>query len=169
LAIVEGQFSTVGFYSIKVEKKKGENGNFLEGVTIHKKSTIGEGNKTVIKAKTGELVSNENTNLLKLVLHDGNYYEDVIPKNYADRNKYPFAKANFKTDVINIDLNKLNNVDINDESVTNTDNMLNINQLIYTLDSLNKNYKKEILSFSDNIYQRTGVNTTIKKMQLLIQ
>ncbi len=167
LAIVEGQFSTVGFYSIKVEKKKGENGNFLEGVTIHKKSTIGEGNKTVIKAKTGELVSNENTNLLKLVLHDGNYYEDVIPKNYADRNKYPFAKANFKTDVINIDLNKLNNVDINDESVTNTDNMLNINQLIYTLDSLNKNYKKEILSFSDNIYQRTGVNTTIKKNAII--
>jgi lipopolysaccharide export system permease protein len=51
LAIAEGQFSDVGFYNIKVNKKSGENGNILTGITIHKKSNIGDGGKTVIKAK----------------------------------------------------------------------------------------------------------------------
>ena len=157
LAIAEGQFSSIGSYTIKVDKKLGENGNILKGVTIHQKSTTGDGNKTVIKAKNGELISNENSNLLKLVLHDGYYYEDVIPKKYEERRKLPFAKAKFKTDIINIDLTKLNNVDLNDQSVTNTDNMLNVNELRYTLDSLNRNYKKDVLSFTDNIYQRTGI------------
>ena len=158
LAITEGQFSDVGFYSIKVDKKLGENGNSLKGVTIHKKSTNGEATRTVIKAKTGELVSNESSNLLQLVLNDGYYYEDIIPKAYNEQNKMPFAKASFKTDVINIDLNKLDNVDINDESVKNTEFMLNVKELLYTLDSLNKYYKKDVISFTDNIYQRTGVN-----------
>ena len=38
LAIAEGQFSDVGLYNIKVNKKSGENGNILTGITIHKKS-----------------------------------------------------------------------------------------------------------------------------------
>ena len=157
LAIAEGQFSNVGFYSIKVDKKSGENGNLLTGITIHKKSNSGEGNKTVIKAKNGELVSNENSNLLKLILHNGYYYEDIVPKKYEERNKLPFAKASFKTDIINMDLAKLNTVDINDESVSNTDNMLNVSELKYTLDSLNKNYKRDVISFTENIYQRSGI------------
>lgn len=165
LAIAEGQFSNIGFYSIKVDKKTGLNGNILTGITIHKKSAQGEGNKTVIKAKNGELISNETSNYLKLILHDGYYYEDVIPQKYEDRNKLPFAKARFKTDIINMDLTKLNDVDMNDESVTNTDKMLNVSELRYTLDSLNKNYKKDVVSFSENIYQRTGIVNTSQKVK----
>ena len=82
MAIAEGQFSEVGLYNIKVEKKSGEGGRFLSQVTIHKKSVLGSGSNTVIKAKKGELISNENSNVLKLVLKDGNYYEDIIPKNF---------------------------------------------------------------------------------------
>ncbi|MBC7642624.1 MAG: LptF/LptG family permease [Flavobacterium sp.] len=165
MAIAEGQFSTVGPYSIKVDKKSGENGNTLTGVTIHQKSSTGEGNKIVIKAKNGQLQGDEKTNLLKLVLYQGYYYEDIIPKKYEERNKLPFAKASFKTDVINIDLAKLNNVNINDESVTNTDDMLNVAELKYTLDSLNKNYKKDVISFTDNIYPRTGISNVNKKIK----
>jgi lipopolysaccharide export system permease protein len=36
--------------------------------------------------------------------------------------------------------------------------MLNLNELKYTLDSLNKNYKKDIVSFTENIHQRTAIN-----------
>lgn len=165
MAIAEGQFSTIGAYSIKVDRKSGENGNFLDGVTIHQKSATGEGNKIVIKAKTGQLVGDDNSNLLKLILKNGYYYEDIIPKKYEDRNKFPFAKASFKTDIINIDLAKLNNVDLNDQSVTNTDAMLNVAELKYTLDSLNKNFKKDVVSFADNIYSRTGISNTDKKIK----
>jgi lipopolysaccharide export system permease protein len=165
LAITEGQFSTVGTFSIKVDKKLGENGNILKGITIHEKSLNNEGNKKVIKAKDGLLISNEKSNYLKLVLNNGFYYEDIIPIKWEDKNKLPFAKSNFGKYTINIDLTKLNDVNMNDESVTNTDNMLTVSQLNYALDSLNKTFKKDVLSFSDNIYQRTGVNNINKKIK----
>lgn len=156
MAIAEGQFSDVGSYNIKVNKKSGENGNLLSGVTIHKKASSGQGTSTVIQSKTGELVSNMDSDILKLVLRDGYYYEDITPKKFEDRKKMPFAKSSFKRYVINMDLSKLNKLDDSGEKVT-TNGMLNINELNYTLDSLNKNFDKDIISFADNIYQRTGI------------
>jgi len=149
LAITEGQFSDVGAYNIKVNKKSGENGNHLTGITIHQKSQNGDGSKTVIRATNGELVSNEKTNLLQLILNDGNYYQDITPKSYEDREKMPFAKSSFKVYRINIDLSQLNKVDTKDESVSNTNNMLNVSDLKYTLDSLNKNRNSDIIAFTE--------------------
>lgn len=150
LAIAEGQFNDVGFYNIKVNKKSGPEGNTLTGITIHKKSQNGDGNKTVIKAKNGELVSSEKSNILQLVLNEGYYYEDITPKSYVDREKMPFAKSSFKKQIINIDLSELNKVDINQESVANTNTMLNVNELNYTIDSLKTNMKADLIAFSDN-------------------
>jgi lipopolysaccharide export system permease protein len=156
MAIAEGQFNDVGTYNIKVNKKSGENGNILTGVTIHEKANnVGE-NKTVIKAKNGKLISNEKSSILKLVLNDGYYYQDVTPKKYDDRAKLPFVKAAFKKQIINIDLSELNKVDDNQE-ISSTNGMLNVNELRYTLDSLNKNLNNEIVSFSENINQRVGI------------
>jgi lipopolysaccharide export system permease protein len=160
MAIAEGQFSEVGNYTIKVDKKSGDKGNYLTGVTIHKKLDNGEGNTTVIKAEKGELVSSETSNTLKLVLTNGNYYEDVIPTDYAQRNKVPFAKGTFKRDVINIDLSKLNQSSMASVDISNNTTMLNIHELRFTLDSLNKNYKKDLISYADNIYLRTSVANT---------
>lgn len=157
LAIAEGQFSDVGFYNIKVNKKSGENGNILTGITIHKKSDLGDGSRTVIKAKHGRLISNENSNNLQLVLNDGNYYEDILPKNYEDRPKMPFVKSSFKKDIINIDISELNKIDTDNENITNTNTMLTIGELNYTLDSLKKTFKNDVISFSENINQRVGI------------
>jgi lipopolysaccharide export system permease protein len=154
LAIAEGQFNDVGFYNIKVNKKSGAEGNTLTGITIHKKSKIGDGSKTVIKAKDGELISSEESSILQLVLNNGYYYEDIVPKKYEDRSKMPFAKSSFKKQIINIDLSELNKVDVNDESVANTNTMLTVNELNYTLDSLNKNMKTDIISFTENSNSR---------------
>jgi lipopolysaccharide export system permease protein len=163
MAIAEGQFSEIGYYTIKVDKKSGENGNHLTGITIHKKSLRGDGVRTVIKAKDGDLVSNENSNILKLVLNDGFYYEDLIPKKYEDRNKIPFAKASFKKDVINLDLSILNG-NQNDQNITNTTSMLNMSELNYTIDSLHKIYNRDIVSFAENIHQRTGIMNVNKSI-----
>ena len=160
MAIAEGQFSQVGTYNIKVEKKSGDNGRYLSGVTIHKLSPIGAGSNTVIKAKKGELVSSENSNILKLVLKDGNYYEDIIPKKFEERNKVPFAKSEFKTYVINIDLSKLNSANLDEENITNTNTMLNVNELSFTLDSLQKNYNKDLVSIVENINLRSSMTTS---------
>lgn len=157
LAIAEGQFSDVGFYNIKVNKKSGENGNTLTGITIHKKSNVGDGGKTVIIAKNGELISSEESSILKLVLNDGYYYEDLVPKNYLDRNKVPFAKSSFKKYIINLDLSKLNIANQDEENISNTNTMLNVNELNYTLDSLHKSLKTDIISFSETSNQRIAI------------
>ena len=160
MAIAEGQFSQVGTYNIKVEKKSGDNGRYLSGVTIHKLSSTSAGSNTVIKAKKGELISNENSNILKLVLKDGNYYEDIIPKRFEERNKVPFAKSEFKTYVINIDLSKLNSANLDEEQITNTNTMLTVGELKFTLDSLQKNYNKDLVSIVENISLRSSMTNS---------
>ena len=156
LAIAEGQFSDVGIYNIKVNKKSGENGENLTGITIHKKSEMGDGSRIVIKAKKGKLVSNEGSNTLQLILNDGNYYEDILPKNYEDRPKMPFVKSAFKKNIITIDISEFNKIDVDNENITNTNTMLTTSELRYTIDSLQKNYKTDIKSYTESITQRVG-------------
>ncbi len=156
LAIAEGQFSDVGVYNIKVNKKSGKNGENLTGITIHKKSELGDGSRIVIKAKNGKLVSSKDSNTLQLILNDGNYYEDILPKNYEDRPKMPFVKTAFKKNIITIDISEFNKIDVDNENITNTNTMLTTSELRYTIDSLQKNYKTDITSYTDNINQRVG-------------
>ena len=157
MAIAEGQFSDIGTYNIKVDKKSGENGNYLQGITIHKKMNAFDGSKNVIKAKSGLLISSKNSSILKLVLKDGYYYEDIVPEKYEERSKLPFAKSSFQKYIINIDLSKLNSSTETEYQISNTSMMLNINELKYTIDSLNTTVDKTILSFADNIYQKSDI------------
>jgi lipopolysaccharide export system permease protein len=155
MAISEGQFNTIGNSNIKVDKKTGDNGEFLEGVVMHVKNTnLGIGANTVIKAKNGILKSNTNSNYLQLELLDGNYYENILPSSYEDRLRKPFAKSSFERYIINIDLTKLNKMENSDDDVT-SEKMLTIGELNYTLDSLKINYNKDIVSFAENISMRS--------------
>lgn len=153
MAIAEGQFNAIGNFNIKVDKKSGENGEKLTGVTIHKRLPSAS-NATILRSKTGLLKSNEKSNLLQLELFDGYYYDEIYSKNPVERMKQPFAKSSFSKHVLNIDLTKLNSNDMDDEKIANTNTMLNINELKYTLDSLETNYTKESKSIADNISQR---------------
>lgn len=164
MAIAEGQFNTIGNISIKVDKKSGENGELLDGVIMHIKNTsYGFGANTVIKSKKGILGSTEDSNLLQLTLLDGNYYENIQPSDINDRKKQPFAKSSFKKYVINIDLSKLNKVDDNQEITS--EKMLNIGELKYSVDSLQNQYNKEVVSFSENIVTRNDNIFNSKKTQ----
>lgn len=161
MAITEGKFNNLGNINIKVNKKSGDNDQFLEGVIMHKKSSMGEGAKTVIKSEKGELVSNNTSNILQLVLQNGYYYEDITPKNWQDRKKVPFAKVFFKQYTINIDLSKFtSNINDQKEDITNNSNMLNLKELQYSVDSLQTTYNKEVYAIADNTYNRLGINYT---------
>jgi len=161
MAIAEGQFNDIGDnFNIKVEEKSGENGKFLKGVTIHKKSsTRVAGNHTVIIAETGELASQEDSNILKLILYDGYYYDDTPPKKLKDRQKKPFVKSEFKKHIMNIDLTELNNVDLDEKNVDNKYSMLNIAELNHTLDSLKLERQDNVMEFSKSMYNRTNIAT----------
>ena len=71
LALVPGTFNTeIPDYSIKFEEKYGENENFLKNVLIYdlRSNTV---NNKVITAKKGEIVSEEGSRYLNLILEDG--------------------------------------------------------------------------------------------------
>ena len=157
MAIAEGQFNDVGNINIKVDKKSGDRGQYLKGVTIHKKSGNGIGNYTTIRSKTGELISSEESEVLKLVLYDGNYYDEIQKKNFKERQKKPFAKSEFEKYTINVDLSEINKVDLDDKKITSKYDMLAINDLDYTIDSLVKKKSEAYKEFSTNVYNRTSI------------
>lgn len=162
MAIGEGQFNKIGATTtIKVEKKSGENGEFLEGITMHMKKGEFSPITTVIKAKKGVLKSDETTNLLQLDLLDGNYYEDIQAQKMEDRAKLPFAKSSFKKYTINIDLAKLNGTSEEGGEIINAYNMLNMSELKYTIDSLQLNYNKDVISYSENIDKNSQSLTNV--------
>lgn len=170
MAIAEGQFNIIEStpYNIKVAKKTGNNGQFLEHVIIHKKAADRLRNATTITAKTGELVSSKTSDVLKLILHDGNFYEDIHPAKLEERKKQPFAKSTFDTYTMSIDLSNLNNVDIDDKSYSNKYSMLNVKELDSTIAVLSLKRDKSIYDFSQILINRSGINKIVAPLKTVI-
>nr|WP_281261087.1 LptF/LptG family permease [Algibacter marinivivus] len=158
MLLAEGQFNPVGTYNIKFVDKYGDRDQFLKDVTIHVKDKTGRKNATVIKSKIGELASEKDSNVLKLILSDGHYYSDVSPQDRKALKRKPFAKSTFETKIINIDLSNLNNVDFDEQSQTDKYNMLNVSGLNKTIDSLVTKYGNENKTFAENLHLRSGLN-----------
>ncbi|UJH92225.1 LptF/LptG family permease [Antarcticibacterium sp. 1MA-6-2] len=155
MAISEGTFNDVGDFNIKVEDKTGENDQFLNDVIIHQKTARG-GNLTVIKANRGELVGSTDSDVLSLILFDGNYYNDIPQNDPSRRANKPFAKSSFEKHTINIDISDFNDVDLDDENYKNSQNMLKISELTQSIDSFSTAYNQERRKFADVIYTRSG-------------
>ena len=156
MAIVAGQFNPIGnAFNIKVDSKSGENGEKLTNVTIHKRNQDAK-TTTIIRAKRGLLKSGVDSNILKLELFDGYYYEEISSKKHEDRQRQPFAKSSFSKQVMNIDLTVLNTSNMDTEEIAHTNTMLTVSELNFTLDSLENNYAKEQKSISDNVSQRAN-------------
>lgn len=156
IAISEGQFSEIGDITIKVAKKEGDRGQFLDDVIIHKKDDRRTGNYTVVKADKGELISTEGSNTLSLKLIDGNYYEEVFQKDQKKQQRQPFAKSYFDEYIINIDMTEFNNIDLDEEQELSNQKMYKINELRYEIDSLSKDYSEDIVRFYENLSFRSG-------------
>jgi len=174
MAIAEGQFNQIGDINIKVDEKSGDRGQYLKGVIIHQKKGKSLGNYTVIISKTGELASSEDSNILKLVLFDGNYYDALQPKEYKDREKEPHAKSTFEKYTINVDLSKINDVDFEKQDVTSKYSMLNVKELNYSIDSLNKKEANNFKELAVTMYNRSTVaslnsNINPKEVDTLFQ
>jgi lipopolysaccharide export system permease protein len=156
LAIAEGQFNEIGNINIKVDKKTGDRDQFLEGVIIHQKSTVRQGNYKVIVSEKGELKSSTDSNILQLELINGNYYEEVLNKDTRKNINKPHAKSYFDNYIINVDLEILNSEDLNEKDHTSRYNMLNVQQLKFTIDSLKKMRKDDYYALSETLYNRSN-------------
>jgi lipopolysaccharide export system permease protein len=170
MAISEGVFNQIQDINIRVEKKSGERGQFLEDVLIHKRDPKRTGNYTVIKSKSGELKSSLQSNVIQLVLYEGNYYDDIYLRDHRKLASSPFVKSYFDSYTINIDVSDINKVDLSEEDITDNHRMLRINELFNRIDTfslaLEDNYKtyreNQIQKWSPDAFQyavRTDVDT----------
>ncbi|WP_084647701.1 LptF/LptG family permease [Gelidibacter mesophilus] len=165
MAIAPGQFNEVGNFNIKVDKKTGDRGQFLSKVILHQRHDNRPGNHTVIVADSGELKSSANSNILQLILFNGNYYEEVYSKKPSEIQKKPGVNSYFDTYTMNVDLEALNDVDMDDKSYTNRYNMLDVGGLNYTIDSLYQNKSNDYKNLAETLYGRTSISNLDKNLK----
>ena len=160
MAIAEGQFNQLNDINIKVAEKSGENGEYLRDVIIHQKKGTFTGNFTVIKANTGEFISDETSDILQLVLFDGNYYDEIQSKDYTKRTKNrPQVKSTFEKYIINIDVSQFNDIDFESKETITKHTMLNVVDLKTAIDSLNTKREGILTTFSETMLKRTNQHT----------
>ena len=164
LALVAGTFNTeIPGYSIKFKEKYGEDENLLKDVLIYELKSNNINNK-VITAKKGEIISEEGSRYLTLVLEDGHYNEEIKGqrKTLEERKRVPALKASFDTYKINIDISKIGNFDPDDLKYKTGKEMLSLNQLQFYVDSLQSPYHSFIENRSLRLYKMLKANTLIK-------
>lgn len=181
LALVAGSFNgDIPNYQIKFDEKYGENEELLKNVLIYDLSS-NKGNTKVISAKKGELVSDEGSRYMTLILKEGHFFEHHIKRKATrkDLDKMPASYADFDEYIINIDMSSFGDDSLADLKYTRNYNMLSLNQLKDTLPLIKLNYDayvktraknlalnvqaKKLYSYSDSI-----VNTTKKSSPILL-
>ncbi len=165
MVITPNQFNDLGDINIKVSEKYGDNDQFLRDVIIHKKAAR-PGNFTVIKAMDGELKGNVNSDLITLILNDGNYYDEIQQKTSSRRNKLPFAKTHFEKYILNIDLSSLGNVDMDSQQYSKGYNMLNVNGLKKEIDTLSIQVNRDVKAMGVEVDRRIGFNGLNKNIKI---
>ena len=170
MIIAEGQFNQLGDINIKVAEKSGENGEFLKDVIIHQKKGSYNGNFTVIKSKTGEFISDESSDVLQLLLFDGNYYDEIQSADYTKRTKNrPQVKSTFEKYIINIDASQFNDVDFTKKESITKHTMLNVIDLNTAIDSLYIKRGTILTNFSNTMLKKTNqyaLNLNYKAIEL---
>ena len=164
LAIAEGQFNEIGNITIKVDKKSGDRGQFLEGVVIHQKSDVRKGNFKVIVSEKGELKSSPDSNILQLELINGNYYEEIVDRDTRKNKNKPHVRSYFENYIFNVDLEILNSDDLDEKNHSDRYNMLNSSQLRKVIDTLKEKRKENYKTLSTTLYNRStfeALNTNI--------
>ncbi|MDH7446780.1 LptF/LptG family permease [Aquimarina sp. 2201CG14-23] len=165
MAITPNQFNDLGDINIRVSDKYGDNDEFLKNIIIHKKAARA-GNFTVIKATDGELKGNIDSDLITLVLNDGNYYDEIQQKSPKRRKKLPFAKTHFKQYVLNLDLSALDNVDMDAQQYSKGYNMLNVSGLKTQIDSISVQVNDEVKSTSEEVDRRNGFKELNRNLKI---
>lgn len=154
LALVAGSFnSDLPGYQIKFEEKYGEEKNLLRKVLIYD-LTARNGNTKVITAERGKIVSDEGSRYMTFILYDGFYYEDhtKAARTPSKRKKMPASEATFKEYEFNIDIaDAFGDGDIGSEKITDSYNMISLNQLSDTIPLLKNSYNEMLSSRAKTI------------------
>ncbi len=174
LALIPGSFnSEIPNYQIKFDKKYGKDKNLLEKVLIYDLSSD-KGNKKVITAKSGKILTEEGSKYMTFILYDGHYYEEHTNKtrSYKRVDKMPASSADFKEYSFNIDISSFSEDDLDKEKYKNSFSMLSLRQLKDTIPIMKTSYDEYIASRTKNIYVKVrakelySANDSIHKYEL---
>ena len=136
LDIREGVFyNGIPGYTIKVDKKTGENGDRLHGVMIYD-HTQKSGNATVMLADSGRMFTRFNGAYLGLELFHGHNY--VEQPDAADRAGASFIRQGFDHNLVTFSLASFDLGRTKEELFSTNRMMLNIAQLHHSTDSVQK-------------------------------
>lgn len=152
LEIPEGVFYRgIDKYVIRVGRK-GADGGSLYDVMIYDHSG-GQGNVMVTVADSGYMAMTPSQREMVFTLYDGyNYSEMVDDKNYRDRR--PFQKMSFKRQLITFDMSQFDMGHTDEDAFKSHQDMMNIKQLNYSIDSLMRRDAADRERFVSNSYRR---------------
>ncbi len=165
LALISGSFnSEIPNYQIKFDEKYGEEQNLLKKVLIYDLSSK-KGNKKIITAERGKIISEEGSKYMTLVLFDGYYHEEHIPKrrNINSMKKMPASNATFEEYTFNIDISKFTDSDLDETKYTKSYNMLSLGQLKDTIPEMKLSYDEYLTSKSKSIYIKINAKELYKQ------
>ncbi|KMQ68382.1 permease [Chryseobacterium sp. FH2] len=164
LNFTPGQFiDQIPGYMVKFDKIYGENGENIEGVFVHRKSSTYENQQSIV-AEKGKFVPAANRNFLKLVLYNGYVYEDAFEgKSGNAREKQPDQAIKFDTLTSHFDISDIINKAIEKEQITDDYRFNTFNELFETISKIKKDNKQFIETTTSDALNQT--NSVVSYME----
>ena len=128
-------YNGIDGFSIRVMEKDAETGE-LGDVLIYDHRAAFQGNRTVIRAKSGAMLRSTNGQFLVLTLKDGHFYDEHSPAGGKGKGTYPMMRGTFAEDEITLDLTGLGLKRTDEDLFKDHYKMLTMGQLQTGEDSL---------------------------------
>ncbi|HRF80747.1 MAG TPA: LptF/LptG family permease [Flavobacteriales bacterium] len=133
-------YNGIDGFSIRAMQK--DDDGTLHDVLIYDHRVPFQGNRTVVRARTGAMQRSVDGHFLVLDLRDGNFYREDTPA--GERGKYPMMRGTFAQDEIRLDLSGLG-LDRTDRDLFKDHyKMMTSRQLQHSEDSLRKQFAMRI-------------------------
>lgn len=162
VSIKEGMFSdAIEGYSIKVGKKNKKT-SMLYNIMIYD-HTANEGNRVVTVADSATLKVTNDDKYMVLTMYNGTSYNEVAEKRKRrDQKEYPHRFDKFSEQKILIDMSGLGFERTDENLFKNHYQMLNLDQLEYTVDSLRVKLQKRETAFKEQLVTRNYLKRITK-------
>ncbi len=163
LMIKEGVFyNGIDGYSIRINKKNSD-GQTLEDLLIYD-HTENRGNTKMIKAERGKMAMSDDERYLLLTLYKGASYEEQEGKH--GKMSRPLLRTEFEEELVRFDLSSFKMTRTNEQLFKDNYQMLNLRQLTYAADSIDRKVKERQSDIYKQIITYYGIDTSLRKRDL---
>lgn len=129
-------------FRLRVMEKDEDTGT-LHDVLIYDHRAPFQGNRTVVRARTGTMRRSTDGRYLVLTLKDGHFYDEHAPAE-REQGVFPMMRGTFEEDEIRIDLSGLDLARTDEDLFKDHYKMLSLGQLVFTGDSLQRKLGERI-------------------------